>query len=541
MKKQLLILAGVLSSIFSFAQIVNIPDTNFKAYLVGNPAINTNGDNEIQVSEASSFTGKIDVTNKEIGSLFGLEYFTEITELDCSDNYIQSLDLSTNKKLVTLKCSGSNYYGNPMGQIENLNVSQNTNLKTLICSGNNLTSLDLSKNLQLEYLDCNTNGYEIYENDNYVYIYLKNLDISKNINLKYLDCHQNQISYLDLENKIGLEYLDCSYNLLDDLNVKNNLNLTVLDCANNNISLLDIFFLTELKYLNCSRNLLENLNVQNNLSLNQLFLGGNKLTEIDISKNINLISFGFEGNYLSSIDLSKNINLTGIIFSKSLVTSFDISKNKKLETIFAWPGDSLTSLDVSQNPSLEILVCVSCKFKNLDLSKNLNLKELRVQFSDLEELNLTNNLKLDFFTVFNNKLKKLNIKNLKRPNYDNFWFSATDGPDLKCIDVDDVIYANENWSKNKDSQTIYSTDCSATLATNETQKSQTKIFPNPVKNLLNVQTEAKLQKVEIYSANGQLVKTSILKETNVTDLPKGNYILKITTDKGVITEKFIKE
>ncbi|AZI38696.1 T9SS type A sorting domain-containing protein [Epilithonimonas vandammei] len=541
MKKQLLILSCFLSCLLSYAQNVNIPDANFKAYLVGNSEINTNGDDEIQVSEASAFTGEINVSNKGISLLWGIEYFTEITGLDCSLNSIQNLDLSTNKKLVTLKCSGFNNNGNPMGQIETLNVSQNTNLKTLICSGNKLTSLDVSTNLQLEYLDCNSNAYAIYENDNYVYFYLKNLDISKNINLKYLDCHQNQISYLDLENKIGLEYLDCSYNLLDELNVKNNLNLTVLDCRFNKISLLDISFLKKLEYLNCNSNLLENLNVQNNLSLNQLFLGSNKLTEIDISKNINLISFGFEGNYLSSIDLSKNINLTGIIFSGSLVTSFDISKNKKLETIFAWPGDSLTSLDVSQNPSLEILVCVSCKFKNLDLSKNLNLKQLRVQFSNLEELNLTNNLKLEFFTVFNNKLKKLNIKNLKRPNYDNFWFSATDGPDLKCIDVDDVIYANENWSKNKDSQTIYSTDCSATLATNETQKSQTKIFPNPVKNLLNVQTEAKLQKVEIYSSNGQLIKTSFLKETNVSTLPKGNYIVKITTDKGVQTEKIIKE
>jgi hypothetical protein len=37
---------------------VNIPDANFKAYLVGNKAININGDTEIQVSEASAFKGE---------------------------------------------------------------------------------------------------------------------------------------------------------------------------------------------------------------------------------------------------------------------------------------------------------------------------------------------------------------------------------------------------------------------------------------------------------------------------------------------------
>ena len=42
------------------AQNVNIPDANFKAYLVGNTAINTNGDTEIQVSEAAAYSGQID-------------------------------------------------------------------------------------------------------------------------------------------------------------------------------------------------------------------------------------------------------------------------------------------------------------------------------------------------------------------------------------------------------------------------------------------------------------------------------------------------
>jgi hypothetical protein len=36
------------------AQIVSIPDANFKSALVGNPAINTNNDTEIQVGEANS-------------------------------------------------------------------------------------------------------------------------------------------------------------------------------------------------------------------------------------------------------------------------------------------------------------------------------------------------------------------------------------------------------------------------------------------------------------------------------------------------------
>ncbi len=81
-----------------------------------------------------------------------------------------------------------------------------------------------------------------------------------------------------------------------------------------------------------------------------------------------------------------------------------------------------------------------------------------------------------------------------------------------------------------------------TLTVNENfNKNQLQIYPNPVGNLLHIQTNNKLLKAEIYSTNGQLVKTFSSQETHVADLPKGNYILKITTDKGIQTEKFIKE
>ena len=67
----------------TFSQIVNIPDLNFKAYLVGNSAINTNSDSEIQVSEATAFTGTINCNALGISNLTGIEAFTNITKLFC--------------------------------------------------------------------------------------------------------------------------------------------------------------------------------------------------------------------------------------------------------------------------------------------------------------------------------------------------------------------------------------------------------------------------------------------------------------------------
>jgi len=52
MKTKFLTLLTVTFIGFVSAQNVNIPDANFKAYLVGNSEINTNGDSEISVAEA---------------------------------------------------------------------------------------------------------------------------------------------------------------------------------------------------------------------------------------------------------------------------------------------------------------------------------------------------------------------------------------------------------------------------------------------------------------------------------------------------------
>ncbi|MEC9209881.1 MAG: T9SS C-terminal target domain-containing protein, partial [Bacteroidota bacterium] len=90
MKRRLLILLCL--PMILLGQNVSIPDANFKAYLVGNVAINTNGDAEIQVSEAMAFNGAIDCNNLNISDLTGIEYFVALTTLRCFGNQLTSLD-----------------------------------------------------------------------------------------------------------------------------------------------------------------------------------------------------------------------------------------------------------------------------------------------------------------------------------------------------------------------------------------------------------------------------------------------------------------
>ena len=180
LKNVLLIGITILTCIVSAqAQNVNIPDANFKAALVNNASINTNGDAEIQTSEAAAFTGAINVSNSGITNFTGIGAFTALTSLECNWNFIASLNLTACTALTNLDCS--------YNQLTALNISSCTALTTLNCSGNQLTYLYVSACTGLTTLNCSYNQ-------------LISLDVSSNTALTTLDCSANQLSNLNVKN-----------------------------------------------------------------------------------------------------------------------------------------------------------------------------------------------------------------------------------------------------------------------------------------------------------------------------------------------------
>jgi hypothetical protein len=147
MTKTLAIILLTSSSAIGIAQNVNIPDANFKAYLVGNTSINTTPDTEIDVSEAQAYSGSINCANLSISNMTGIEAFTAITNLNCTDNQITSIDLSQNLALTYLSVYNNN--------LTSLDVSQISSLNRLWCMFNPITSLDLSQNSNLVFLQAN--------------------------------------------------------------------------------------------------------------------------------------------------------------------------------------------------------------------------------------------------------------------------------------------------------------------------------------------------------------------------------------------------
>ncbi len=142
-----------------------------------------------------------------------------------------------------------------------------------------LTSLDLSKNMALEYLA-------------YVGTQLTSLDLSKNTALTHLNCYDNQLTSLDLNKNTALTSLYCGNNQLTSLDLSKNTALTSLYCGNNQLTSLDL---------------------SKNTALTSLYCGNNQLTSLDLSKNTALIDFSCNGNQLTKIILPANHLLGPII------------------------------------------------------------------------------------------------------------------------------------------------------------------------------------------------------------------------------------
>lgn len=217
------------------AQNVNISDANFKNALLQDKLINTNGDSEIQVSEAAAYSGNINVSFKSIKSLDGIEAFTKITQLDCSSNELTTFDISQNTALTSLAFSYNKF--------STVNLSKNTALTSLVCSSNKLTSLDISKNTALTTLNCASNlltTLNVSKNTALTYLYcasnsLPILNVSKNTALTSLNCFSNKLTTLDISKNTALTSLTCYSNQLTKLNLKNGVNptLKVLDATKN--------------------------------------------------------------------------------------------------------------------------------------------------------------------------------------------------------------------------------------------------------------------------------------------------------------------
>lgn len=242
--------ALLLSSLLQ-AQSLNIPDTNFKALLVANTAINTNNDGEIQLSEAQAFTGTINVTDTSNGTNLiadytGIEAFINMTgfiakfqnpsSIDVSKSpNLKVLDLGANTNLTSLSVAANTaleeLYLPECFEVTAVNFGNNAALKKLSLRETKVATVDFSKLTGLEEVDLNS----ITGN-------LNMLDFSKNTNLVKVTARVLPITSLDFSMNDKLTHIEVDHNPeLKTMNIKNGKNTIIANIyATNNPKLTSI-------------------------------------------------------------------------------------------------------------------------------------------------------------------------------------------------------------------------------------------------------------------------------------------------------------
>ena len=512
--KKLLLSTFSFLAITSYTQNVNIVDPNFKAICVNNLGLNSNGDSEIQLSEAQAYTGTIFISNQNVSDLTGLEAFINLNQFFCGNNQISNIDLSSNTALTYIDCSQNN--------ISTLDLSSNTSIQTVKCSDNNISQLNLSVNSQLINLNCASNSlvYLNIQNGNNTNFIASQFDATGNPNLTCITA--DDVSYansnftnIDSQTSFNLNCPPPCYVNIPDTNFKSYLVGNTLINTNGNSEIECSEAVDFTGDITCpNQNIADFTGLEEFVNITGLFCWNNSITNIDLSANVLLEDLVCKNNQLSTLDLSNN----------SLLLNVQCDNNQ------------ISALDMSNNPNVEALECDNNNISTLDVSMLEDLFNFHCSGNNITSIDLSNNPDLETISVYNNNLSVLNLANGNNTNI--IGVNAMGNPNLTCIKVDDENYSTSNWTA-IDAHASFNENC-PTVGIKENNVSLS-IYPNPVNDVLNIETDNEIGKIEILDLSGKVISIENQKEINISNFSGGVYFVKVFTVKGIAIQKILKK
>lgn len=157
---------------------------------------------------------ELNVEDKKLTSLDGIEHLQALETLNCSSNTLVDLDVSNNLKLQKVDCSSNS--------LTDLDISHNSKLQEVNCGANVLTDLDVSNNSELQTVDCYLNN-------------ITTLDFANNTELTEVHAHNNALEDINISKNAQLKKVDVSQNELSSINISGSDNLEEVNISNNKI------------------------------------------------------------------------------------------------------------------------------------------------------------------------------------------------------------------------------------------------------------------------------------------------------------------
>lgn len=304
-----------------FCVITLIPDLNFEQALI-DLGIDTDATLNGQVFTADiENINSLDVSGKNISDLTGIEDFSALTDLECQNNSLSSLNIFQNNQLQYLDASNN--------QLINIDLSQNPLLIQLRINDNQLTSVEVSTNTQLTGLFLENN-------------LLNSLNVSNNQLLESLWIRNNQISNLSLSSNTSLTQINVAHNQIANLDLSSNASLSLLRCNNNALSYLSI---------------------KNGNSL--------QIIEFDSRINPNLICVEVDENAVGNIPQNWQYD-NGTNFLEDCTLGYNENLLENSIAIFPNPTSQILTIKVSQNIKLQRLSIYNISGQVLLSSKTAN-------------------------------------------------------------------------------------------------------------------------------------------------------------------------
>nr|WP_321227190.1 PKD domain-containing protein [uncultured Psychroserpens sp.] len=347
-----------------------VPDANFETYLETH---NASG-NLVTLGDPTSMGNGI--LNDNQVTTASIEFVTGLNISNQNISNITGIESFTNLEL--LSCNN-----NPLTSIV---VNNNLSLRYLLLKNTLITELDVSLNTDLISVNCqNVPG-------------LNHLDVSQNPNLSVLFADGSGLQTINIQNGNNLNHGGTFFNTTNTPN---------LVC----IQVDDVAYATA-NWTNVDRPSVFRLDC-----VNKTYVPDNNFEQALIDRGND---FGPLDDYVYTEDVSSIENL--VITSKGISSLIGIEDFTNLTELWM-RTNQVTSMDLTQNVNLSLLVCGNNQLTEVDLSKNVALTA---------------------FTCENNNITTIDIKNGNNHNLPGIFFRVNDNP-IECINVDDVAYSSGFW------------------------------------------------------------------------------------------------
>jgi len=398
MNKKILLLLLLFTATVN-AQVLNFADTSLKAMLVnGGDAnfmaysnniriftIDTNGDREIQVSEAAVID-KLWIEGDNayaVTNLQGIEGFSNVTELGFNGISTPTINLSGMPNLQ--------YLFTVSPTLTSITISGMSGLKTLSLSDNAmLSSLTISNCATLETLIAQHNPV------------LSSLNLNNLSSAKQFFIEDNQITSLNLTGCPNLESFNANNNELTTINVSGLASLVSFLIEEN----------PDLTTINASGCTLLNLHPQN-------FIAKENLQTLDFSNCSSQQTFIINNTSLHSLNISGCSGLQQLDIKDNALTSLNLSGCTALMNLDC-TNNQLTSLNMSFCPALQNLVITNNRIAALNLTGCTNLSSAVLNTNQIPAINLSGYNRLEYFSLEDNPTATLNFSGCNALFYTNF-------------------------------------------------------------------------------------------------------------------------